>query len=189
MSSKYQKQKAATYFFHEIHKMMKQDYCILCNKKISSARNSHTVPQFILKNISEKGNVSYGISLSKLDVKGLPKTTGINNAYTFKLLCEKCEHSLFTHYENPDNLLNFEQLNIDIQKTMLSEMALKAHLSHINMKYQTLVVKDSVSEGFVSENEKKGIFTAERIDIIEHFDTIKGRNGQRITTACNSRDA
>lgn len=154
-----------------INKSSKIDTCVLCGSKMTSACNSHVVPQFILKEIAEGGHVSYGHALHSFDVGGVKKTTGINDAYTFKLICRKCDGKYFKHYENPNNLINFDTISENDKKIMLCEMALKTHLSHLNMKYRKLVLLDMVNRGKVAEMERKGeLVLAERLDINEHLD-------------------
>lgn len=161
-------------FIGAINKNSKVDECVLCGSKMTSACNSHVVPQFILKEIAEGGHVSYGHALHSFDVGGVKKITGISDAYTFRLICRKCDGKYFKHYENPDNLINFDLLSENDRKVMLCEMALKTHLSHLNMKYRKLVMLDMVNQGKVAEMERKGeLVLAERLDINEHLDYIR----------------
>jgi len=160
-------------FVGAINKNSKVDTCVLCGSKMTSACNSHVVPQFILKGIAEEGHVSYGHALHSFDVGGVKKTTGINDAYTFRLICRKCDGKYFKHYENPDNLINFDMLPENDKKIMLCEMALKTHLSHLNMKYRELVMLDMVNQGKVVEMERMGkSVLAKRLDINEHLNYI-----------------
>ena len=159
----------ASEFFGALNKYSRVDHCVLCDRKMTSPCNSHVVPQFILKNISEDGKVSYGHALFKKKVLGLDKPTGINNAYTFRIICRECDRSRFINYENPYNLKEFDSLDLNLKKQILCEMAIKAHLSHINMKYRKIVMMDMVNQGRLGELEKRGEFVfAERFDIEEH---------------------
>lgn len=156
-------------FSGAVKRHSKSDECLMCGRKITSPCNSHVVPQFVLKGIAENGYVSYGHALNKTNVGGIKKTTGINNAYTFRLLCERCEHKYFKHYENPDNILGFNLLTESEQKIILCEMALKTHLAHIAMKYERLIAMDIASCGRLSKAEKDGLVLADRLDINEHL--------------------
>ena len=161
-------------FIGAINKNSKIDECVLCGSKITSACNSHVVPQFILKEVAENGKVSYGHSLHSFDVGGVKKTTGMKDAYPFRLICRKCDGKYFKHYENPNNLAKFDMLPENDRKVMFCEMALKAHLAHLNMKYRKLVALDMVNQGKISELERKGeLVLAERLDINEHLDYIR----------------
>lgn len=155
-------------FVRAIDKFTKFDNCLLCGKKMTSACNSHVVPQFILKEIAEDGHVSYGHELHTFKVPGIKKTTGVRDAYTFRLICRECDSKYFKHYENPENLLNFDNLGENDKKLMLCEMALKAHLSHFSMKYKQLVMIDMVNQGKIAELEKQGKYTSQRLDLEEY---------------------
>lgn len=167
------KNKDEKMFVKAIDKCSKIDYCLLCRRKMDSACNSHVVPQFILREIAENGRVSYGYSLSTVEVSGLEKETGISNAHTFRLICRECDAKQFKNYENPNNIVGFDNLDLNLQKIILCEMALKTHLAHISMKYRMLVYRDMASSGELGklEQEGKAIF-AERIDINEHLKYI-----------------
>ncbi len=160
-------------FVHDIDRFSKVDHCLLCGKKMSSACNSHVVPQFILRGIAENGQVSYGYVFHKRTIKGLEKTTGIKNAYPFRLICNECDKKTFAYYEDPKNLERFDVLDVDTKKIMLCEMAIKAHLSHIYMKYRRIVALDASTGGLLGVLEKEGraVF-AERTDIEEHVSYI-----------------
>ena len=168
----YKANKLSSEFLKDVHVSAKQDHCVLCGKRIDSACNSHVVPRFILKEIAEDGMVSYGHIFHKLKVPGVEKTTGINNAYTFRLICEECDKKAFRDYESPGNILNFDSLSPLIQKKMLCQMSLKSHLSHCQTKYNRLISKDIATGGKAHELEEQGILTPERIDLIEHFEYI-----------------
>lgn len=167
------KNKSDTSFINSLNKFSRVNECLLCGKKMSSACNSHVVPQFILKNIAENGEIAYGNSLNNINIGGLKKITGINNAYTFRLICSKCDKEFFRDYENPHNLLNFDVLDRILKEKILIEMAIKARLSHISMKYRSIVMKDMVTGGHLAKLEQEGkhVF-AERIDMNSHFYAI-----------------
>lgn len=156
-------------FVRAIDKFTKVDNCVLCGKKITSACNSHVVPQFILKEIAENGHVSYGHALHTININGLDRTTGVKNAYTFRLICKDCDRKTFQDYENPLNLENFDSLDLNTRKKILCEMAIKTHLSHISMKYRRMVARDLPTGGKLGTLEQEGkLIFAERIDMEEH---------------------
>lgn len=156
-------------FVRAIDKFTKVDNCVLCGKKITSACNSHVVPQFILEEIAENGHVSYGHALHTININGLDRTTGVKNAYTFRLICKECDRKTFQKYENPLNLENYDLLDPNTKKKILCEMAIKTHLSHISMKYRRMVARDLPTGGKLGTLEQEGkIVFAERIDMEEH---------------------
>lgn len=88
--------------FNEIikksHENSKLDYCVCCGDKLSSFCNSHSLPEFVLKNISDNGmvynsNKFFGAPLIK-------DTKGLNNSGTFKRICKKCDKEIFKDYED-----------------------------------------------------------------------------------------
>ena len=158
-------------FANSINKFSKVDECVICHKKMTSACNSHVVPQFILKNVSENGKVAYGIALNSISINGIYKETGINNAHTFRLICKDCDNRLFKDYENLNHLLNFDELSDTLKSKILCEMALKTRLSHISMKYKSIVTRDMVAGGKIAKMEEEGKVFAERVDMNDHFDT------------------
>lgn len=156
-------------FVKAIDKYSRVDNCVLCGKKMTSACNSHVVPRFLLREIAEHGHVSYGHALHEISINGLERTTGIKNAYTFRLICNECDRKTFQDYENPINIENFDILDPNTKKKVLCEMALKTHLSHISMKYRRMITKDLPTGGKLGTLEKEGKFVfLERIDINEH---------------------
>ena len=160
-------------FVNAINKFSKVDECVICHSKMTSACNSHVVPQFILKNISENGKVAYGMSLSNIEINGINKETGIKNAHTFRLICNECDNKLFKDYETKDNLIGYDSLNEKMKNKILCEMAIKSRLSHISMKYRSIVTKDMVTGGKLAKMEENGeMVFAERVDMEDHFDKI-----------------
>ena len=161
-------------FVKAIDKNTKIDRCLLCGRKMTSACDSHIVPQFVLKEIAEDGHVSYGCALLKKIVHGVEKTTGIKNAHNFRLICRDCDNRVFKHYEDPNNIDSFASLSPNERKVVLCEMAIKTHLAHISMKWREIVGKDILSGGRLGilEKEGKGVF-GERIDMEEHEELIK----------------
>lgn len=107
----------------------KGDYCLICKKKCSSFCNSHTVPQFVLKNIEEKGYVcqSSGLIVGE-DIPIVDITKGIKNAGIFKCICNECDNKYFANYENPINILQKPT------QLILQEIALKNTLKQIAKK-------------------------------------------------------
>ncbi len=93
--------------------------CQIC-KKHSKFCSSHTIPQFILKNIANKGHL-YNQQI--LNDTPLTKTTnGIKNTQTFESICCECDSKVFQNYENSENYSTAPT------EQMLNEIALKCHL-------------------------------------------------------------
>lgn len=88
---------------HEAQQEFKREKCVLCGKETTSFCNSHSVPKFILKNISNKGNVFNSFCFDDISIK--KGESGLNNAGTFKVICRECDSKLFQSYENEEYLL------------------------------------------------------------------------------------
>ena len=168
-----EEKKMISQLLNDVEKDAKPECCLLCGKKIDSFCNSHVVPRFVLKEIADNGMISYGQSLYNESMKNpLYNTTkGINNAFTFKLICNQCDKKTFAEYEDPKSVMNFETLNYDMKNLVLSEMAIKTHLEHIGRKSKDYILKCKTHPEMVELFRNVG--TAEEIDIVDHLDYIK----------------
>ena len=151
---------------------IKPSHCLLCGKNISSCCNSHVVPQFVLKGIAENGMVRYGQSLNDKQSIHLQTLTGIKNAFTFKLICNECDNKMFSNYEKPEVIEGFDKFDLERQKKILTEMAIKSHLSHIQMKLKMKALNNNVHPGVMEMFCNNDIKTAYEIDLKEHKDYI-----------------
>ena len=70
----------------------KRKTCYVCGKACSSFCNSHSIPEFTLRHISEKGKV---IATLQKEIPMLGKDTGLNKAGTFQLICRECDSKVF----------------------------------------------------------------------------------------------
>ncbi|AQR98199.1 hypothetical protein [Clostridium saccharoperbutylacetonicum] len=95
--------------------------CFCCGKK-KKLIDSHTVPQFILKNLSKP--FKYRTSFQIEDGLSAKHKVGLKNAGVFRMLCDSCDSGTFEAYEkSEDVLLSFDSSN-DCQ-LMLDQIALK----------------------------------------------------------------
>ena len=105
-------------FFRDSAQRAKQKNCALCGAECSSFSNSHSVPQFVMKRIAVQGKF---VTFS--DIVGLPNSkNGINNTWTFHVICSKCENHYFKDYEQETVLLEPPSNKI------MAEIALKNSL-------------------------------------------------------------
>lgn len=84
-------------------KQSKLECCLCCGKNVTSFCNSHTLPRFILKSISDNGMVYTSNNYFKMPLIG--NESGLNNSGTFKRICNKCDSVIFQDYEEKDKLL------------------------------------------------------------------------------------
>lgn len=106
----------------------KPDKCILCGEKQTSFCNSHSVPQFSLRNISDNGKVLHASALMGIDVVDIEK--GVNNSGTFHFICNNCDGTFFQDYENEQNL------KTKPSDKMLAEIAVKDFLLQLSKRTQ-----------------------------------------------------
>ena len=121
----------------EIRKLIKQmlydsrnrarvSECRLCGQKTEGFCNSHTVPQFILKELAQNGKVlqaSLFFGIEHVDIE-----KGISNSGTFHIICRNCDNSRFTAYENEQALLNKPS------EKMLAQIELKNTLMQLSKR-------------------------------------------------------
>lgn len=113
-----QRQKKISDFFRDAERKAKQNTCALCGEVTTSFANSHSVPQFVLKRIAYDGKLK-----TFSDIVGqYDKRNGVNNSWTFHIICFKCENKYFKDYESEETLLSAPN------NLMLAEIALKNEL-------------------------------------------------------------
>ena len=133
--------------------------CHLCNEDISSFCNSHTLPQFCLKNIAEKGMVMSPSSI--LGTPILEKDTGVAKTGIFHLICNKCDNEKFSEYETPEKYLTLPS------RKMLAQIAMKNALRAIYKRYTEIAVykellKDIFFDSFLTSYIQGTLNVAQR---------------------------
>lgn len=141
--------------------------CIICKKEISSTCISHSIPQFILRNISSNGNL-YN-SNSFINIPFIEKTKGIKKAGVFRKICRDCDNTKFKEYETPENYQK------DITNIMLYQIAIKILLNNIYTRESSVELILNSIETFTSNDIEKNLtfkylqphISAERMTVIE----------------------
>ena len=108
-------------------KNAKPKECLWCNKPITRFCNSHSVPEFVLKNISLSGDVDFFNAITQIPL--LDKDKGVGEAGTFHLICSDCDGIIFQDYENPDNIVTKPT------EKMLRQIALKNILVYLDKRF------------------------------------------------------
>lgn len=128
--------KQVSKFFKTAEQRAKRDVCALCGKPCTSFANSHSVPQFVLKNIDVNGKFkTFG------DILGRPNSrNGMNNAWTFHVLCSDCENLYFKNYENEEALL-IEPTNKIMAEITLKNALLMLHKYRIDRESDKQAIK------------------------------------------------
>lgn len=125
----------------------KKGECLWCGKKITRFCNSHSIPQCVLKNIDIDGKLDYFNSLLKIPL--LNEDKGLNEAGTFKLLCNECDGKIFRDYED------INALEKRPSEKMLEEIALKNILMMLNKRYIEIELYKNLEKQYHFECEKK----------------------------------
>lgn len=94
--------------------------CAICKKTGVKYCNSHTIPQFVLKNISKDGKLLNTQVFNS--TKFIDNEKGINKTQVFHSICAHCDNVIFKDYENIDSY------KIAPSQTILKQIALKNHL-------------------------------------------------------------
>ncbi|MEE0197139.1 MAG: hypothetical protein UEJ46_00050 [Eggerthellaceae bacterium] len=82
----------------------KPDSCYICGKPMTSFCNSHTIPQYCLKEIDVDGKLLTTAALIGGNL--IDSEVGIAGAATFKRVCRQCDSEYFKLYETPETLLS-----------------------------------------------------------------------------------
>lgn len=122
--------KMASAFTKKARELVKAPTCLYCDREVTSFCNSHSVPEFCLRNITADGKVSTLNSLIELPI--IKQETGVGESGTFQIICRDCDSKIFADYENPDNYSN-----VPSQK-MLAQIALKNNLKYISKRKQEI---------------------------------------------------
>jgi len=104
----------------------KLNKCYYCGKDNPQICNSHSIPEFALKNIAQDGEVLYTNALVNIPTEKEKK--GLNEAGTFRIICRECDSKIFRNYENPENYLTLPT------PKMLAEISLKNYLHIISKR-------------------------------------------------------
>ena len=101
-------------------KSNKTKRCAICKKTGVKYCNSHTIPQFILKNICKDGKLLNTQSLNSTKFK--KEEDGINDAQVFHSICTSCDNLKFKEYES------LKSYKTEPSQLILKQIALKNHL-------------------------------------------------------------
>lgn len=135
----------------------KRNCCALCSKQCLSFANSHSVPRFVIKRVAVNGKLK-----TFNDIVGLYNNkNGVNNAWTFHIICSECENNNFSSYED-ENAMLAEPTN-----KMMAEIALKNSLL---MLYKYRIDRETDQQAIAM-----GAFVGE-IDVLSIMNTLDIEN-------------
>lgn len=101
--------------------------CPICRKEQTSFCNSHSIPQFILNNISVNGQLLQFPSIAADDFlienRVFDAKKGTKNSCTFQFICRECDSKIFSEYEDVSNIRqrpsNKMMAEIELKNTLL----------------------------------------------------------------------
>lgn len=145
--------------------------CQYCNEPVSLCK-SHSVPRSFLANISENGHVRTFNSMT--EVIGIDTEDGVGKAGTFKMICGKCDGTIFHTYENEENYDRSPP-----SQRILAEIAMKNYLKLI---YKRLLEQERQKRikqhGYLYYMEEVHDFDIYSYDLqwyTSHFEITKAR--------------
>ena len=154
--------KMASALTKKARELVKASTCIYCGQKVTSFCNSHSVPEFCLRNIATDGKV---FTINELiDIPIIKKETGVGETGTFQIICRNCDSKIFADYETPDNYST-----LPTQK-MLAQIALKNNLKYISKRKQEIGMHQ-VLEAEVKLSSKEFAYDdyVKGLDLREYF--------------------
>ena len=143
----------------------KLDHCLICNKKITSFCNSHSLPQFVLKKIASNGmiynsNIFFGLSVLKNE-------KGVNNSGTFKRICGDCDNNVFKDYEDEEKIV------VPPRKKMMTQIDLKNTLRMYDKRLNEIALYKLMFSISADENALLDIFQKQ---IVNNMDLVEIKN-------------
>jgi len=118
----------------ELEKQASKGQCYMCHAHCPSYCNSHSIPRFILKNLSKDGEYSSFAAVSNADFH--KSKIGRNKAGTFRLICRRCDNTFFTEYEDKELYSNLRE---PLPPLFLSKINIKNLLYLIYKAHQELI--------------------------------------------------
>lgn len=129
-------QKQVSHFLRRAEVRAKQENCVLCGSKCLSFANSHSVPRFVIKRIAVEGKLK-----TFSDIVGMHNNkNGVNNSWTFHIICSSCENKYFSAYESEASLLK-EPTNIMMAQIALKDSLLMLHKYRIDCESNKEAIK------------------------------------------------
>lgn len=122
----------------------KPNACFVCQKPCSSFCNSHSVPQFCLKQIAIDGKVYPSAWNSGLPLQD--REFGVKEAGTFQIICNDCDSKVFQEYETP------EIYSSPPSGRVLAQICMKNYLQMISKRRNEIELYKLEAEQFPSHS-------------------------------------
>lgn len=144
----------------------KADRCVLCNKQVTSFCNSHSIPQFCLKNIAVDGKVLQPTAAMGFNAKVIDIDAGMKSAGTFRRICRECDGKYFQDYEST------EKLQSEPSDKLMAEIAVKDCLVIISKRELELKRVDITQRDYNMFVDPQKIKNVKALDLSEQYDDL-----------------
>lgn len=132
-------------FKKEVRKDAKGEKCLLCGEKVTSFCNSHSLPNFVIKSIAVEGKIRTFQSFIEFDY--FDDEQGVNKSGVFHNICNKCDSSFFSGYEDP------QKIRMNFTEVILAQIAVKNSLKRIFSEKEEIVRQENLIEIIYSDYE------------------------------------
>lgn len=140
--------------------------CYYCGDECSSFCNSHSIPVFLIKNISNDGKVYNNNEIIELPL--IDSEIGVNKTGTFQLICRKCDSKIFSDYENPENYKSKPTTK------MIAQIAMKNYLKSISKRKLEIPLYDFIkSDLSMPSHTHEARQTNNDLDLNEYINDFK----------------
>ncbi len=140
----------------------KPDACCICGREKPKLCNSHTIPQYCLREIAVEGKLLTSAAIIGGNI--FDTEVGVGQALTFKRICQRCDTEFFKLYETPETLLQ------EPSSRVMGQIAAKNLLREISKAKQELgsqkVLGDKSSAMYDAMMDVRSIDVAEDEDAL-----------------------
>lgn len=143
----------------------KPDICILCGKPQTSFCNSHSVPQWALKNIAINGKVLLASALLGIE-EVIDIEDGVKSSGTFHFICNGCDGKFFKDYENEQNL------KLRPTDKMLAEIAVKNFLLQLSKRAEERTLYQELQQKFDAFSNFEKLDEIKRLDVRDYIEEL-----------------
>lgn len=144
----------------------KEKNCYYCGEECSSFCNSHSIPAFVIKNISDDGKVYNNNKMIKLPL--MDGEVGVNKTGTFQLICRECDSKIFSDYEDPENYKSKPTAK------MIAQIGMKNSLKSISKRKLEIPLYDFMKSDLgLPSNLHEPRQTNNDLDLNEYIDEFK----------------
>lgn len=132
-------------YLKQAREQAKDKCCLICGQEKGFC-DSHTIPQFCLKNIAWNGKINSFYYVIDTDI--MPEEMGVKNAGRMRIICRDCDGKNFQDYEKAEaynNVPNSSVLNqIALKNSLYSIYKHKSEIEMYNISKMIMQEKDPI---------------------------------------------